>query len=748
MDRNALYSSIPLDVLTKETRFFHLLPGEDGSEIQTQLFAQSLLSRPKFRALSYAWDHSRRTQTIKINGCSFTVSQDLHHALQALRRRFCTTYPVTLWVDFICINQEDTDEKNTQVPLMSAIYSGASRVIVWLGGASSTDELAMAVMRDLAARGGKEEAVAIGDPSPRRIHELANRLPVGASIQDLLEGLAGIATRSWFRRLWILQEVSLPQRAPLVLCGDWMLCLECFCLGLRYLTWFFTSSLYGANIARSFPELKGPMERFVAASGQPGVQPIEQLRETVKKCRDNGGMPLERALWETTGSLSTDPRDKVYGLLAIAPKAARDQISVDYKRDVKDIFADVVRYSVRNSGGLGILALAGLRKELDPSTWPTWLPRFDRSLRGRWIPTNLTRSSFERGSIYRASRDLPSIFELRDGLRLVVYGIPVDKVAFVDTDSKQKPEGPVQADVASCAAIFSRAARPCGQCDLCGELGAGGADKQGPDTGYESRASVFKFCSKPLYSPEIPEELPDSVRTTTGAEIYVRRGRVSSPAMTPSRWVSTAQGNQSSSLTAPAPPPAKQTVPWGYKIKKPFHSVFWRAFIGDYLADGDGDSGNEDTERVPAPAGAEAQVLKLLRQGIGKNPSPLLRSLLWPDRATEAGKRALEPAQKLTNRLIVSLSMLRVASRRRAFVTAGGWLGFGPPTMEVGDIVVVLAGADVPFVVRPKDGGSDEFLLVGEVYVDGLILGELFDECPAFTGDDEYRIRLRQFCFS
>ncbi|KAH6847632.1 hypothetical protein B0I37DRAFT_375502 [Chaetomium sp. MPI-CAGE-AT-0009] len=54
-----------------------------------------------------------------------------------------------------------------------------------------------------------------------------------------------------------------------------------------------------------------------------------------------------------------------------------------------------------------------------------------------------------------------------------------------------------------------------------------------------------------------------------------------------------------------------------------------------------------------------------------------------------------------------------------------GWVRAVPSCMEAGDVVAVLAGAGVPFVIRRKDDGSGAFLLVGEAHVDGLVVGEL-----------------------
>ena len=71
---------------------------------------------------------------------SFKVRPNLHAALQQLRLR---DRPKRLWIDAICINQEDNDEKNAQVSLMADVYSKATSVCVWLGEASSDSTLAL-----------------------------------------------------------------------------------------------------------------------------------------------------------------------------------------------------------------------------------------------------------------------------------------------------------------------------------------------------------------------------------------------------------------------------------------------------------------------------------------------------------------------------------------------------------------------------------------------------------------------------
>ena len=79
---------------------------------------------------------------------------------------------------------------------------------------------------------------------------------------------------------------------------------------------------------------------------------------------------------------------------------------------------------------------------------------------------------------------------------------------------------------------------------------------------------------------------------------------------------------------------------------------------------------------------------------------------------------------------------------RSAFRTETGFMGFGPLTTKPGDIVVVVAGGDVPLILRPHE---DHFLLVGESYVHGVMFGELFEHCPVFEEGSEETIPLRAF---
>lgn len=86
--------------------------------------------KPKYEALSYSLGDPAVTTTIHICGRPFEATLNLELALQNL---WLEEGPRTLWVDAVCIDQADDEERSEQVQMMSGIYKKASRVLVWLG---------------------------------------------------------------------------------------------------------------------------------------------------------------------------------------------------------------------------------------------------------------------------------------------------------------------------------------------------------------------------------------------------------------------------------------------------------------------------------------------------------------------------------------------------------------------------------------------------------------------------------------
>jgi hypothetical protein len=117
-----------------------------------------------------------------------------------------------LWIDQICIDQDDRDERGDQVKIMGQIYSSCSRVLIWLGridaDLSFNDELA----QGCSSEGMPAQKI------PAMRHLLDRLRKVTGSSEDSTHSLCyKILQSPWFQRAWIFQEIVLPPSALFIL---------------------------------------------------------------------------------------------------------------------------------------------------------------------------------------------------------------------------------------------------------------------------------------------------------------------------------------------------------------------------------------------------------------------------------------------------------------------------------------------------------------------------------------------------
>ncbi|OTB18706.1 hypothetical protein K445DRAFT_19310 [Daldinia sp. EC12] len=183
-DKPAPYKYRPLS-LSAHTRVLELQPSLDQSApICCSLFEVNLdhEGQAEYDALSYTWGAPSFTEEVFIDRSYLMITPNLFYALRRFRM---PTETRMIWVDAICINQEDDKEKARQIPFMRQIYRSASSVLVWLG----IDES--------------------GFESLRRLHHYAKRPQSSASTVDVNRELNCITKLPWFHRRWIIQEVVL-----------------------------------------------------------------------------------------------------------------------------------------------------------------------------------------------------------------------------------------------------------------------------------------------------------------------------------------------------------------------------------------------------------------------------------------------------------------------------------------------------------------------------------------------------------
>jgi Heterokaryon incompatibility protein (HET) len=136
-------------------RLFRLTHAADEEiPLTGELFEYSLRDSSTlhlYEALSYTWGSEDTPKSAIVNDNVFAITANLESALLRLRNH---TLDRVMWIDAICINQEDDAEKQQQIPHMADIYRKASRVIVDLGSATVEDQEALEIIR-LAASGRK-----------------------------------------------------------------------------------------------------------------------------------------------------------------------------------------------------------------------------------------------------------------------------------------------------------------------------------------------------------------------------------------------------------------------------------------------------------------------------------------------------------------------------------------------------------------------------------------------------------------
>ncbi|KLU92871.1 hypothetical protein MAPG_11833 [Magnaporthiopsis poae ATCC 64411] len=200
-------------------RVLRLHPGDDA-DIKVSITTVQLSAKPSFIALSYTWgnpldehhpsyqgDYDNVKHHLCCTGERLPVGRNLYETLQQLLQGQESS---PLWIDAMCINQNDPEEISHQLSLMPRIYDEASQVVVWLGKEDPTAHEAIQTLDGLQCQ--ILEAT-FGGPTSG----LSTLIPVRKR-----RAVANLFRRRWFSRVWTLQEAVLPARIR-YLCGPYNL---------------------------------------------------------------------------------------------------------------------------------------------------------------------------------------------------------------------------------------------------------------------------------------------------------------------------------------------------------------------------------------------------------------------------------------------------------------------------------------------------------------------------------------------
>lgn len=379
----------PLDPERREIRVLNVHPGGLNDDIVCNLTTISLGEADcnAFNALSYVWGDARQRQPITLDGVRVTVTANLAIALRSLRSRSPSTnlsrevLALPLWVDAVCINQEDLEERSQQVRMMRDIYSAAQRVLIWLGEGDEQTDWAIGRLNGDA----DDQKGGTGNSAFRRsIMELG---PINLTNARRLKRdqirvgfimARNINRRQWWSRIWVLQELVLASRDPVMMCGAsdilWSIFSDCMC----------NSTLMA--LCTTFPLLYPDEWQKMGADviEYPYLcTSIFTWQETRQKFHDTGPLRLAEIFPKLIMSAATDDRDLVYGTLGLSSRIDSSGISINYTKPAMAVFRDVAA-QLWTSDSPNILtetipsfAFTPRRPNTtDQGKYPSWVPDF------------------------------------------------------------------------------------------------------------------------------------------------------------------------------------------------------------------------------------------------------------------------------------------------------------------------------------------------------------------------------------
>ncbi|TVY22146.1 Heterokaryon incompatibility protein 6,OR allele [Lachnellula hyalina] len=315
---------------------------------------------PSYEALSYCWGDPSEKIPIECNASGgLAITKNLHSALHCLR---LSNQPRLIWADAICINQEDIEERSSQVRLMKDIYQRASSVVVWLGEpieVDGKDLWPIPPLLEAAQKNLKRTQLPIRHGTKDWVrHVLRPDYTTNGDLEDkrwnaIIKSLILLLHRPWFLRTWIIQEVGLATHA-IVICGSHSASWEDF---YRAVSYAIDLDYFSATL----PEMYSSMQN------------IERARRDL--ARQQYLRPLD--LYASFRVfLATDPRDKVFGLYSLFSPSdlAVVELQPDYNLDLTTVYTQATIDCIATEGNLDVLSFGGQDCLVAHHQLPTWVP--------------------------------------------------------------------------------------------------------------------------------------------------------------------------------------------------------------------------------------------------------------------------------------------------------------------------------------------------------------------------------------
>jgi hypothetical protein len=405
----------PLDTSKRQIRVLRIstVPYD---EVRGELQVVSLDDEPKFNALSYCWGSALNPVTISVNGHDISVTQNLAAALKHFQKT-SDAAGIPIWIDAVCINQQDRPEVNAQVAMMSQVYRATERVHLWLGDSSAVKASAIRALQRLSMMLDTSRTW-------REVYDTPHL--------QLIEDLSDLARNPYWKRTWILQEISFTHKITIHGAGE----RAEFNDGSERSIW---PSIYDAQQTRIVFTADATEKRIreLGLLLRELFEPMSMANWMVGAARmvESGVVSMRRIPQELflrfRHSQSTDPRDKIYGMLGLLPGVIK--IYPDYSKSVKEVYTEAALQLISYANELDLLLQAC---SSNPDL-PSWVPDF--AVPSRISPT-LTRLLVTCNACALKGLDTPIMAQAPDSQTLAVKAFVLDHVSQVKRGTQESIE--------------------------------------------------------------------------------------------------------------------------------------------------------------------------------------------------------------------------------------------------------------------------------------------------------------------
>jgi hypothetical protein len=353
------HGNVPYQRLSSPAEQIRLVEIHDSSDtsevVSITIKIWDLASVPPYRCVSYTWgEHVFEDIIIDTQLCR--VRQNCYYALWQIREQ---RFPGPIWIDSLCIDQENLSEKAVQIQLMAKIYTQASLLFACVGAhADLTEVLIENVHRkkraEYAALQSSLSECEQDEEMDANLNEMQGwdiwlETLDEQTLCSLRSALTHFVSRPYWSRVWVVQEIALSEGKILILCGTDAIVWDDLELILQ---------LVGEGKAHALDDAPAPERLWTDAESIPLAIEVGFLNIL------NGAHSesLDTLVRRTVMSLCSDPRDHIYGILSPV-EWSQEPILPDYTKSHFDLAMEVISHLHDISTLYEILQLLGIRHD-------------------------------------------------------------------------------------------------------------------------------------------------------------------------------------------------------------------------------------------------------------------------------------------------------------------------------------------------------------------------------------------------